>query len=78
MLSCFYLYIIKGAKYELSSIQSGGALKIRQIDSSSDSGVYTCIVGNRAGEEAVRDIELTVNSKKKTYYNFILSQVPFV
>lgn len=59
------IYIIKGTKYELSSIQSGGALKIQQIDSSSDTGVYTCIVGNRAGEEARRDIELSVNSKSR-------------
>lgn len=59
------IHTIKGTKYELSSIQSGGALKIQQIDSTTDSGVYQCIVGNRAGEEARRDIELTVNSKSR-------------
>lgn len=60
-----YLHAKIGTKYELSSVQSGGALKIHQIDSNQDSGIYTCIVRNRGGEEARRDIELTVNSKLK-------------
>lgn len=58
-----------GTKHELSSVQAGGALKIHQIDSSQDSGIYTCTVRNRAGEEARRDIELTVNSKWKSWTN---------
>lgn len=60
-----YSYVqhsIAGTKYELSSVQSGGALKIHQIDSNQDTGIYTCIVKNRANEEARRDIELSVNS----------------
>lgn len=56
-----------GTKYELSSIQNGGALKIHQVDSSQDSGIYTCVVGNRAAEEARRDFELTVNSKLMSF-----------
>lgn len=66
------IYITTGTKYELSSIQSGGALKIHQIDSGQDSGVYTCRVG-RAGEEARRDIELTVNSKLRPFFPISLS-----
>ncbi|XP_055315179.1 cell adhesion molecule Dscam2 isoform X2 [Sitodiplosis mosellana] len=54
--------LASSTKYELSSVQSGGALKIYQIDSSQDSGTYTCIVRNRAGEEGRREIELSVNS----------------
>lgn len=64
------IYITTGTKYELSSIQSGGALKIHQIDSGQDSGVYTCRVG-RAGEEARRDIELTVNSKLRPFFSHL-------
>lgn len=37
-------------------------MKIYNIDSNQDSGIYTCIVRSRAGEEARRDIQLTVNS----------------
>lgn len=33
------------------------------MDSAQDSGIYTCIVRSRAGEEARRDMQLTVNSK---------------
>lgn len=50
-------------KYEVASVQKGGSLKIHQIDSGQDSGIYTCIVRNRGGEEGRREIELTVNSK---------------
>ncbi|XP_031617665.1 Down syndrome cell adhesion molecule-like protein Dscam2 isoform X3 [Contarinia nasturtii] len=52
--------LVSSTKYELSSER--GSLKIHQIDSTQDSGVYTCICTNRAGEEGRRDIELTVNS----------------
>lgn len=72
--------ITTGSKYEFSSVQSGGALKIHQVDSNQDSGIYTCIVKNRANEEARRDIELTVNSIYKAYLHvhfLILSQVNF-
>lgn len=55
----FHFYNSTGTKYELSSER--GSLKIHQIDSTQDSGIYTCVVRNR-GEEARRDIELTVNS----------------
>lgn len=50
-------------KYEVASVQKGGFLQIHQIESAQDSGVYTCIVRNRGGEEGRREIELTVNSK---------------
>lgn len=50
------------SKYELASIQNGGFLKIYQVDSNQDAGTYTCIVRNRGGEEARREMELTVNS----------------
>jgi len=52
----------KDSRYVASSIQQGGFLKINQIDPQHDSGVYTCIVRSRAGEEARRDIQLNVNS----------------
>lgn len=52
-----------GSKYELASVQSGGYLKIHQIDSVRDSGMYTCIVRNRGGDDARREIKLNVNSK---------------
>lgn len=50
------------SKYELASIQNGGFLKIYQVDSNQDAGTYTCIVRNSGGEEARREMELTVNS----------------
>lgn len=57
-----FLHTCVGSKYELASVQSGGFVKIHQVDSSQDAGTYTCIVSNRAGEESRREIELTVNS----------------
>lgn len=72
-----HIHKTTGTKYELSSVQSGGALKIHQIDSSQDSGTYVCIVRNRAGEEGRREIELSVNSMlnfSTIYLNFLKSQ----
>lgn len=65
---CFRLFA--DSKYELASIQNGGFLKIYQIDSNQDAGTYTCIVQNRGGEEARREIELTVNSMWNTIWPF--------
>lgn len=50
------------SRYQPSSIQQGGFLKINQIDPSHDAGSYTCIVRSRSGEEARRDIQINVNS----------------
>lgn len=67
LLPFFYFsflgFIKLGSKYEMASIQEGGFLKIRNIDSTRDTGLYTCIVRNRANEEARREIKLVVNSK---------------
>lgn len=41
----------------------GGHLSIYNVDSNQDAGIYTCIVRSRTGEEARRDMQLTVNSK---------------
>lgn len=46
----------------MATPSQGGYLKIYNIDSNQDTGVYTCIVRSRAGEEARRDMQLTVNS----------------
>lgn len=46
----------------------GGHLKIRNVVSDQDSGIYTCIVRGRTGEEARRDIQLIVNSKLDTIF----------
>lgn len=54
----------------MASLQNGGFLKIHQIDSNQDSGIYTCIVRNRGGEEARREIELAVNSKRFIFINW--------
>lgn len=51
------------SKYEVAAVQNGGFLRIHQIDSAQDSGIYTCIVRNRGGEEGRREIELNVNSE---------------
>lgn len=52
----------KGNRYAVSSIQQGGYLKINQIDPQHDAGNYMCIIRTRSGEEARRDIQITVNS----------------
>jgi hypothetical protein len=46
----------------VSTIQQGGYLKISQVDQPHDSGMYTCIIKTRSGEEARRDIQINVNS----------------
>lgn len=51
-----------GTRYETVSASNGGYLKIDNVDSGQDAGVYTCIVRSRTGEEARRDMQLTVNS----------------
>lgn len=50
------------SRYEIASPAQGGHLKVFSIDAGQDAGVYTCIVRSRAGEEARRDMQLTVNS----------------
>ncbi|XP_055385270.1 cell adhesion molecule Dscam2 isoform X2 [Condylostylus longicornis] len=54
--------LTSNAHYIVSSVQQGGYLLVKQVDSTRDAGLYTCIVKNRMGEEARRDIQLTVNS----------------
>lgn len=61
------------SKYEVTSVQRGGFLKIHRTDSAPDSGIYTCIVRNRAGEEGRREIEITVNSRLPLFGNVSLS-----
>lgn len=56
-------FFFPDSRYEVVSAASGGYLRIHKIDSSQDDGVYTCIVRSRTGEEARRDMQLTVNSK---------------
>lgn len=46
----------------IATIQNSGTLKIIQIDPTHDEGMYTCIVRGRTGEEARRDIQITINS----------------
>lgn len=50
------------SRYEVATPAQGGHLKVFSIDAGQDAGVYTCIVRSRAGEEARRDMQLTVNS----------------
>lgn len=62
MLFSLFFPLFSDSKYELASIQNGGFLKIYQVDTNQDAGTYTCIVRNSGGEEARREMELTVNS----------------
>lgn len=65
---CMDSVLFADSKYELASIQNGGFLKIYQVDSNQDASTYTCIVRNRGGEEARREMELTVNSMWQTIW----------
>lgn len=57
------LFPFQDSHHIISSVQQGGYLLIKQVDPSRDAGVYTCIVRSRTGEEARRDMQLSVNSK---------------
>lgn len=46
----------------MSSVQQGGYLKIIKVDATHDNGLHTCVVRSRTGEEARRDLQITVNS----------------
>lgn len=50
------------SRYEVANPSLGGHLKLFSVDAALDAGVYTCIVRSRAGEEARRDVQLSVNS----------------
>lgn len=50
------------SRYVVSTIQQGGYLKIFQVAPPHDSGMYTCIIKSRNGEEARREIQVNVNS----------------
>lgn len=71
-IQCLYVnysykfIIFTGPRYETVSASNGGFLKIHNVDSGQDAGVYTCIVRSRTGEEARRDMQLTVNSMVAT------------
>lgn len=54
-----------GPHYSLAKVHEGGQLIINNVEPSRDQGTYTCIVRSRAGEEARREVQLNVNSKKK-------------
>lgn len=73
------LFPFQDSHHIISNVQQGGYLLIKQVDPSRDAGVYTCIVRSRTGEEARRDMQLSVNSKLTiyTYENFLFSPILF-
>ncbi|KAL5284148.1 hypothetical protein ACFFRR_006432 [Megaselia abdita] len=54
--------LTSNSHHMISNVQQGGYLLVKQVDPTRDAGVYTCIVRSRTGEEARRDMQLSVNS----------------
>lgn len=50
------------SRYEVATVAQGGYLKVLTVDAGQDGGMYTCIVRSRTGEDARRDVQLTINS----------------
>lgn len=51
-----------GSHYDVANPQRGGYLRISNVDSARDGGIYTCVVRARTGEEARRDLQINVKS----------------
>lgn len=57
-----YSFLSLGSHYEIAPVQKGGSLRIANVDSSRDNGIFTCIVRAGTGEEARRDLQVNVKS----------------
>lgn len=51
-----------GSHYEIAHVQKGGSLRIVNVDSSRDNGIFSCIIRAPTGDEARRELQVNVKS----------------